>query len=102
MNKLVKNGKVAILFSPGFGSGWYTWNKELPELMFEPAIAQFVLDEKFDELQTYVALKYPEIYKGGMMDLEVAWIPESTLFRINEYDGAESIEVKEDIDWFVA
>ena len=92
MNKLVKDGKVAILFSPGFGSGWYTWNRELPELMFEPAIAQFVLDEKFDELQTYVALK----------DLEVAWIPESTLFRINEYDGAESIEVKEDIDWFVA
>ena len=102
MNKLVKDGKVAVLYSPTFGAGWYTWNLELPELMFNPAIAQFVLDEKFDELQTYVELKYPEIYKGGMMDLEVQWIPEGTLFKIVEYDGAESIETKEDIDWFVA
>ena len=81
---------------------FYLWNQELPELLFEPAIAQFVLDEKFDELQTYVELKYPEIYKGGMMDLEVAWIPEGTLFKIDEYDGAESIDLKEDIVWFVA
>jgi hypothetical protein len=102
MHKLIKDGKVAILFSPGFGAGWYTWNKELPELVFESAIAQFVLDEKFDELQTYVALKYPEIYKGGMMELEVAWIPEGTEFRISEYDGAESIEVKTDTLWMVA
>lgn len=102
MNKLVKDGKVAVLYSPGFGAGWYSWNLDRSELIFEPAIAQFVLDEKFDELQTYVELKYPEIYKGGMMDLEVAWIPEGTQFRINEYDGAESIELKEDVDWLVA
>ena len=58
--------------------------------------------EKFDELQTYVELKYPEIYKGGMMDLEVQWIPEGTLFKVVEYDGAESIEYKEDNEWIVA
>ena len=102
MNKLIKDGKVAVLYSPGFGAGWFTWNPTMPELIFEPAIAQFVLDEKFDELQTYVALKYPEIYDGGMMDLEVAWVPEGIEFKINEYDGAESVEAKEDIDWFTA
>ena len=36
------------------------------------------------------------------MDLEVQWIPEGTLFKIVEYDGAESIEYKEDDDWIVA
>ena len=102
MNKLIKDGKVAILYSPGFGAGWFTWNPTMPELIFEPAIAQFVLDEKFDELQTYVALKYPQIYDGGMMDLEVAWIPEGTEFKINEYDGAESVETKDEIGWLVA
>lgn len=102
MNKLVVDGKVAVLYSPGFGAGWYTWNQELPEILFDPAIVQFVLDEKFDELQTYVELKYPEIYKGGMMDLEVQWITEGTLFKVVEYDGAESIEYKEDDDWIVA
>jgi hypothetical protein len=47
-------------------------------------------------------LKYPEIYKGGMMELEVAWLPEGSEFKINEYDGAESVEVKDDIGWLIA
>jgi hypothetical protein len=74
----------------------------MPELIFEPAIAQFVEDEKFDELQTYIELKYPEIYKGGLMDLEVAWVPIGTEFKINEYDGAESVEFKDEIGWLTA
>jgi len=74
----------------------------MPELVFEPAIAQFVVDEKFDELQTYVALKYPEIYNGGLMDLEVTWVPVGTEFKINEYDGAESVELKDEIGWLIA
>jgi len=102
MNKLVREGKVGVLYSPGFGAGWYTWNYESPEILFDPAIVKLVEEEKFDELQTYVALKYPEIYKGGLMDLEVEWIPEGTLFKINEYDGAESIELKEDDNWIIA
>ena len=36
MNKLIKNGKVAVLYSPGFGAGWFTWNPTMPELIFEP------------------------------------------------------------------
>jgi hypothetical protein len=74
----------------------------MPELIFEPAIAQFVADEKFDELQTYIELKYPEIYKGGLMDLEVVWVPIGTEFKINEYDGAESVELKDEIGWLTA
>ena len=102
MEKLVVDGKVAVLYSPTFGAGWYTWNGDTPEIIFDPAIAKLVIEEKFDELETFLELKYPKIYKGGMMDLEVQWIPEGTLFKIVEYDGAESIEYKEDDDWIVA
>lgn len=102
MNKLVVDGNVAVLYSPSFGAGWYTWNGETPELLFDPAIAQLVIEEKFDELETFVELKYPEICKLGMMDLEVQWIPEGTLFKVVEYDGAESIEYKEDNEWIMA
>jgi hypothetical protein len=42
------------------------------------------------------------MYTGGMDSLEIAWLPEGTLFRINEYDGSESIEVKEEMDWMIA
>ena len=102
MNKLIEDGKVAVLYSPGFGAGWYTWNYDTPEILFDPAIVKFVENEKWAELDTYVTLKYPEIYKGGMTDLQVKWIPEGTLFKVNEYDGSESIEYKENDQWMVA
>jgi hypothetical protein len=102
MNKLVRDGMVAVLYSPDYGSGWYTWNTNQPELLFDPAIVQLVEEEKFDELKTYVTLKYPNIYEGGMWELKIAWIPEGAMFRINEYDGDESIELKDDADWFTA
>jgi hypothetical protein len=102
MNKLVRDGKVAVLYSPDYGSGWYTWNTNHPELLFDPAIVQLVEEEKFDELKTYVTLKYPNIYEGGMWELKIAWIPEGAMFRVNEYDGDESIELKDDADWFTA
>jgi hypothetical protein len=102
VNKLSENGKVAVLYSPGFGAGWSTWNQELPEILFDPAIVKFVEKDQWAELKTYVALKYPNIYSGGLDDLKVAWIPEGTLFKVNEYDGSESIELKEDDGWIQA
>ena len=102
MNKLVKDGMVAVLYSPDYGSGWYTWNPNHPELLFDPAIVQLVEENKFDELKTYITLKYPNIYEGGMWELKIAWIPEGAMFRVNEYDGDESIELKDDADWFTA
>ena len=102
INKLIDNGRVAVLYSPGFGAGWSTWNKGVPDLVFDPAIVKFVENEQWAEMETYVTLKYPDIYKGGMKDLAVAWLPEGTEFRIGEYDGAENIETKEKTDWITA
>ena len=102
MNKLLDNGKVAVLYSPGFGAGWSTWNKGVPEIVFDPAVVAFVENKHWAELQTYVTLKYPGLYIGGMKDLAVAWLPEGTEFRIGEYDGAESIEIKDNTDWITA
>lgn len=102
IQKLTKNGKVAVLYSPGFGAGWYTWNYEHPEIVFDPAIVKLVEKNQFKELETYVKLKYPEIYTGGLTDLKVLWIPEGTLFRITEYDGNESVETNETVNWMVA
>jgi len=102
IDKLVDNGKVAVLYSPGFGAGWSTWNRGVPEIIFDPAIVKFVCDGQWDKLATYVGLKYPGLYTGGMKDLEVFWVPEGTLFKINEHDGSESIELKENDNWIVA
>jgi len=102
MRKLSENGKVAVLYSPEFGAGWYTWNQEHPEILFDPAIVKLVEKGKYDELATYVELKYPGIYTGGLHNLQVEWIKEGSLFRVVEYDGCESIEVNDEIDWMIA
>lgn len=102
IRKLSQDGKVAVLYSPQFGAGWYTWNREHPEIMFDPNIVKFVEKKEWVKCRAYVELKYPSIYAGGMEDLEIAWVTEGTLFKINEYDGNESIELKESDDWFVA
>ena len=102
IKKLIRNGQVAVLYSPGFGAGWSTWNQEVPELVFEPVIVDFVEKEQWEELTTYVTLKYPGLYDGGMRDLEIVWLDVGTEFRINEYDGSESVEVKEEMFWLTA
>jgi hypothetical protein len=37
-----------------------------------------------------------------MNDLAVAWLSVGTEFRIKEYDGAESIEIKGEANWITA
>jgi hypothetical protein len=49
-----------------------------------------------------MAVRYPDMYTGGMDDLEVAWLPVGTAFRIHEYDGSESIEIREELNWKIA
>lgn len=101
--KIVVGGKVAVLYSPGFGAGWYSWNLEHPELVFDPAIIHLVIEQRFEELETFMTLKYPDVYLGGMKDLEVTWVKQGRMFRIAEYDGNESIEYKdEDETWMLA
>jgi len=104
MEKLIRDGKVAVIYSPGFGAGWYTWNQTEygHEMLFDPVLASYVDEGKIDEALTYVNVRFPEAYRGGVEDLSVQWIPVGTAFRIHEYDGNESIEVKEEMDWVVA
>lgn len=39
---------------------------------------------------------------GNLARLVIEDIPEGTMYRITEYDGNESIETKEDLDWRIA
>jgi hypothetical protein len=102
MEKVIKDGRVAVIYSPDYGAGWYTWNKEYPEMLFDPTVVMFVEDGDLDKVEAYATLKWPEAYIGGLRDLRVEWIPEGTAFKINEYDGNESIEIRDGNQWIVA
>ena len=104
MEKLIRDGQVAVIYSPGFGAGWYSWNNVHygKDLIFDPVLAAYIDEGKLDEAKTYVTMRFPDAYDGGVEDLVVHWVPVGTAFRIHEYDGSESIEIKEDLDWVVA
>ena len=101
MNKLVRDGKVAVLVSPEYGAGWYSWH-QIEELLYDPSIVLWLESEEPDKIQNYLTLKYPNEYFGGLQDLSVQWIDQSAEFRITEYDGAESIELKANTRWLIA
>jgi len=103
MEKVIRDGRVAVLVSPGFGAGWSTWNRDVPELLFDPAIVQMVGDgTRHDTIELYCEAKYPNQYFGGASDLTVVWVPVGTEFIIDEYDGAESIIFKNQEQWITA
>ena len=104
-NKVIRDGKVAVLYSPGFGAGWSTWNTLLPELLFDSVIVDFVLNKPENWLQgieAYCELVYPGAYTGGASDLEVMWIPAGSQFLVEEYDGSESVVLMDEMKWIVA
>jgi len=103
MNKLIKDGKVAVLISPRFGGGWSTWAKDSEALLFDPVIAKMVLDHAdVDDIEGVARVRYPNEHLTGIEDLEVRWVDQGTEFIVEEYDGSESIRYKDGIIWSVA
>jgi len=104
MNKVIRDGMVAVLVSPGFGAGWSTWaNEHAESLMFDPTIVDAIENNlPFEEVEDYLQEKYPDEYFGGYDQLVVYGIPEKTKFRITEYDGSEDIMFADEDIWVVA
>lgn len=102
MEKVVRDGKVAIVLSAGYGAGWGSWNYGVHDvIMFHPKIVQMVeegreMDITEEWLEKELGLE--EVFTGGRGGLYIKWVPEGTKFRIDEYDGAETIITDEDLD----
>jgi hypothetical protein len=109
INKYERDGEIAVLYSPGFGAGWTSWgfgNNEFRDfLLFDKTLVEMAMSESdTEDVEAYINSQFPEeyLYMGGWRDITVAWVPKGTLFKINEYDGSESIELKENSDWVMA
>jgi hypothetical protein len=115
MNKVIRDGKVAVLYSPGHGAGWYTWNSARGEseeqslsLIFDPILVELVEKRNDDnrweftqKIEQRAEEILPEGYFGGSDDLTIAWLPVDSKFIINEYDGSESILTEENEQWLM-
>jgi hypothetical protein len=47
MNKLVRDGLIAVIVSPGHGAGWYSWHG-IEELLFDPSIVAWIESNERD------------------------------------------------------
>lgn len=104
MEKVIKDGMVAVLYSPRHGAGWYSWHGK-EELLYDPVVVDMVLrGVHHHDIEKYCEEKYGDeyLYLGGASDLKVEWIPVGRRFIINEYDGFESIVMENEVQWLTA
>ena len=108
MNKKYKDSgygyrEVAVLVSAGCGAGWSSWSMP-EEALFDPIIVDFVEANKTNstEFEEYMEKEYEGIFIGGADGLYVRWVREGAEFIIDEYDGAESLTLKENFTWIKA
>jgi hypothetical protein len=103
MNKVVRNGKVAVLYSPGYGAGWFTWNHQHIECLFHPTLVEMVEAGRANEItkdlvHDLLGLSSDDsFFIGGAEQLTIAWLPVGTKFEVREYDGFESITRESDL-----
>lgn len=113
MNKFVEKGKVAVIISPQFGAGWYTWNNYNENLLFDPILVKLVgvlhnhkIDTKeYQDIAERIVKRAEEIEPDGYFSvsgLSIVWLPVGTKFIIEEYDGSESILEMNDTQWMTA
>ena len=101
--KFIRDGKVAVLYSPGYGAGWSTWNREYAEeLLFDSRIVSALLNDGSEAAEAVAEELYPDTYTGGASDLQVRWLDPNCQFQISEYDGSESFSFRDSEDWFIA
>ena len=99
MKKVIRDGNVAVLYSPGYGAGWSTecYDNDLAEtLLFHPLIVEKVESGHVNEITTewlvqQFGREFEGVYCGGANQLEIEWLPEGTAFRVDEYDGFETV-----------
>lgn len=100
MEKYIKDGKVGVIISPSYGTGFYTGGAPM-ESIFSPKLIQLIERNQFFEVSKILRDEY-NFYLMDMFDLVVKWVPEGARFKIVEYDGSESIEILNEQNWLIA
>ena len=92
-DKVIRDGKVAVIVSPGFGAGWSTWadDEHAAWCRHDPALVEAVEAKDWDRVKALAEACDEDIYLGGNEVLVVEWVPKGAPYYIHEYDGNEWI-----------
>ena len=97
--KVERDGKVAVIVSPGFGAGWSTWADDSEAAAFDPDVVAWIEGGKVGGTEAF-GEKYG--YTGGLRDVVIEWVPKGCRFEIDEYDGSESLHIITPTDGYLA
>ena len=102
MEKVIKDGKVAVLYSPGYGSGWYTDNPGYPELVFDSILVNAVIEGDIEKGMARAKELCPYAEFRVLKTLKVGWVPVGEAFDITAYDGSEKLKIISEQNYFIA
>lgn len=99
VEKVIRDGKVAVLYSPGYGAWWSTWagSRELEEFaLFDKRLVEMAESGATqEEVEKYLDDKFNDarFHAGGWRDIAIKWFDVGERFRVLERDGNERIEI---------
>lgn len=100
-----KDGTVGVIVSPGYGGGYSDYGDFS---VFDPEVIRLILNYPNDphgSKDAYKVLmkdKYGRPVAPDFNQLEVQWLKPGTAFRIHEYDGHETVEIRDEMEWQIA
>jgi hypothetical protein len=93
MNKVIRDGKVAVLYTVGYSSGWFTWGAPI-ELVFDPEIVALVEAGEHKKIKEILKHRGFDPYSLYYEQLGIVWIPVGTEFMIEKHhNGGETIKL---------
>ena len=109
MNKVIRDGKVAVLVSRGCEDGWSTWNplNDVETFLFHPKLVQMVEENRQMEItsewiEKELGIETTHTITGGKRGLHIVWVPVGTKFTIAEHDGNETLKTIDEYKWITA
>lgn len=103
-----EEGKIGVIVSPGYGAGWSSWvsDETKPRAWF--AMDKTLVEFKLNGADIEAVKKYIKesgvdyCYMGGWEEAIVQWVSKGTSFLIDEYDGNETLEYADEVEYMVA
>jgi len=105
ITKKEREGKVAVLYSPRFGTDWSSSvNDPITRynILFDSNIVNYVEEKNFVDLKIYMKMHYPDIFLDTIHYLEICWIQKGTIFKIEKSYGSETVKIIDKVDFIVA